>query len=45
MKPDVSNIVAYGAYMWNISACMDCHTQMDNKGFVMNKMMGLRKGV
>ena len=38
-KPDVSNIVAYGAYMWNASACMDCHTPMDNKGFVMSKMM------
>ncbi len=38
-KPDVSNMVAYGAYMWNAAACMDCHTQMDEKGFIMPKLM------
>ena len=38
-KPDVSDMVNYGAYMWNAAACMDCHTQMDEKGFVMSKLM------
>lgn len=39
VKPDVSDIVKYGGYMANAAACMDCHTPMDNKGFVMSKMM------
>lgn len=38
-KPDVSDMVKYGAYMWNASACMDCHTPMDKGQFVMQKMM------
>ena len=38
-RPDVSDMVAYGAYMWNAAACMDCHTQMDEKGFIMPKLM------
>lgn len=38
-KPDVSDIVKYGGYMWNASACMNCHTPMDKNGFVMSKMM------
>lgn len=39
IRPDVSDIVKYGAYMWNASACMDCHTPMDKGQFVMSKMM------
>lgn len=39
VKPDVSDIVKYGAYMWNSAACMDCHTPMENGQFVMSKLM------
>ncbi len=39
VKPDVSDIVKYGAYMWNSSACMDCHTPMEKGQFVMPKLM------
>lgn len=39
VKPDVSDIVKYGSYMWNSSACMDCHTPMEKGQFVMSKMM------
>ena len=39
VKPDVSDIVKYGSYMWNASACMDCHTPIEKGQFVMSKMM------
>ena len=39
VKPDVSDMIKYGEYMWNASACMDCHTPMDKGQFVMPKMM------
>ncbi|MEP7256041.1 MAG: cytochrome C [Ferruginibacter sp.] len=39
VKPDVSDIIKYGEYMWNASACMDCHTAMEKGQFVMPKMM------
>ncbi|HMU10660.1 MAG TPA: c-type cytochrome [Ferruginibacter sp.] len=39
VKPDVSDIVKYGAYMWNSAACMDCHTPMEKGQFVMSKLM------
>ena len=38
-KPDVSDMVKYGAYMMNSAACMDCHTPMDKGQFVMPKYM------
>jgi hypothetical protein len=38
-KPDVSDMVKYGAYMMNSAACMDCHTPMDKGQFVMTKYM------
>ncbi|MBK7374785.1 MAG: c-type cytochrome [Ferruginibacter sp.] len=37
--PDVSDMVKYGAYVWNSAACMDCHTPMEKGQFVMSKMM------
>jgi len=39
IKPDVSDIVKYGAYMMNSAACMDCHTPMEKGQFVMSKYM------
>ena len=38
-KPDVSDMVKYGAYMWNAAACMDCHTPMENGQFILTKLM------
>jgi mono/diheme cytochrome c family protein len=38
VKPDVSDMVKYGGYLVNISACMDCHTPQEKGQFVMNKM-------
>ena len=29
VKPDVMDMVKYGAYMVNIAACMDCHTPLN----------------
>ncbi len=39
VKPDVSDMVKYGAYMMNSAACMDCHTPMEKGQFVMPKFM------
>lgn len=39
VKPDVSDIVKYGAYMMSSAACMDCHTPMEKGQFVMQKYM------
>lgn len=39
VKPDVSDMVKYGAYVMNSAACMDCHTPMDKGQFVMSKYM------
>lgn len=39
VKPDVSDMVKYGAYMMNSAACMDCHTPMEKGQFVMPKYM------
>ena len=38
VKPDVSDMVKYGAYMVNSAACFDCHTPMEKGQFVMSKM-------
>lgn len=38
IKPDVSDMVKYGAYMVNSAACMDCHTPMENGKYVMSKL-------
>ncbi|MBL7702828.1 MAG: c-type cytochrome [Ferruginibacter sp.] len=39
VKPDVSDMVKYGAYIMNSAACMDCHTPMERGQFVMPKYM------
>lgn len=39
VKPDVSDIVKYGAYVMNSAACMDCHTPMEKGQFVMQNYM------
>ncbi len=39
IKPDVSDMVKYGAYVMNSAGCMDCHTPMDKGQFVMSKYM------
>ncbi len=39
VKPDVSDMVKYGAYVINSAACMDCHTPMEKGQFVMPKYM------
>jgi mono/diheme cytochrome c family protein len=31
-KPDTTDQLAYGAYMTNASGCIECHTQVDDKG-------------
>ena len=38
VKPDVSDMVKYGAYVVNSAACMDCHTPMEKGKFVMDKL-------
>ncbi|MBL0183314.1 MAG: cytochrome C [Chitinophagaceae bacterium] len=38
VKPDVSDIVKYGAYMVNSAACMDCHTPMEKGKYQMDKL-------
>lgn len=38
-RPDSSDSVAYGGYLTTIAACMDCHTQMGEKGPQMDKYM------
>ena len=39
VKPDVSDMIKYGAYVMNSAACMDCHTPMEKGQFVMPKFM------
>jgi mono/diheme cytochrome c family protein len=31
-RPDTTDQLAYGAYMTNASGCIECHTQVDDKG-------------
>ena len=31
-RPDTTDELAYGAYMVNASGCVECHTQVDDKG-------------
>lgn len=38
IKPDVSDMVKYGAYVVNSAACMDCHTPMDKGKYQMDKL-------
>ncbi|MBK8521311.1 MAG: c-type cytochrome [Chitinophagaceae bacterium] len=38
IKPDVSDIVKYGAYVVNSAACMDCHTPMENGKYKMDEV-------
>ena len=38
VKPDVSDMVKYGAYVVNSAACMDCHTPMDKGKYIMDKL-------
>ncbi len=38
VKPDVTDMVAYGGYMANIAACMDCHTEMVKGSFKMDEL-------
>jgi mono/diheme cytochrome c family protein len=38
IKPDVSDMVKYGAYVVNSAACMDCHTPMENGKYNMDKL-------
>ena len=37
VKPDVSDMVKYGAYMVNSATCMECHTPMENGKYVISK--------
>lgn len=37
-KPDPTDKLAYGAYICNASACLECHTKTDGKG---NKLPGM----
>ena len=38
IKPDVSDMVKYGAYIVNSAACMDCHTPMENGKYKMDEV-------
>ncbi len=38
IKPDVLDMVKYGAYIVNSAACMDCHTPMEKGQYVMTKL-------
>jgi hypothetical protein len=38
IKPDVSDMVKYGAYRVNSAACMDCHTPMKDGRYQMDKL-------
>jgi hypothetical protein len=38
VKPDVSDMVKYGAYVTNSAACMDCHTPMEKGKYNMDKL-------
>ena len=38
VKPDTSDILAYGSYMVNASGCNECHTQV-NKGMIIPELM------
>ena len=39
-KPDESDVVAYGKYLVNAAACMDCHTQFEKGQFVAGTEFG-----
>lgn len=34
-RPDTADVIAYGAYMANASGCVECHTQVDDKGVLL----------
>lgn len=38
IKPDVSDMVKYGAYVVNSAACMDCHTPMEKGKYKMDEL-------
>jgi hypothetical protein len=38
IKPDVTNMVKYGAYVVNSAACMDCHTPMAKGKYKMEEL-------
>ncbi len=38
MIPPESDVANYGQYLANAAACFDCHTPMNEKGYIMEKM-------
>ncbi|RZS96595.1 c-type cytochrome [Cecembia calidifontis] len=41
-KPDPSDLVAYGGYLVNASACADCHTKFENGSYTGERLAGGR---
>ncbi len=37
-RPEKTDILAYGAYMTNASGCVECHTQVNDKGQIMKEV-------
>jgi len=37
-RPEKSDILAYGAYMTNASGCVECHTQVNDKGQILKEV-------
>ncbi|WP_339922534.1 c-type cytochrome [uncultured Cyclobacterium sp.] len=42
IKPPVSDAIAYGKYLVNAAACVDCHTQFENGAFTGEHLAGGR---
>lgn len=40
IKPDTSDLLAYGAYMTNAAGCAECHTKVDKGQIIAEQMYG-----